>query len=80
MLAESVSRQGYQASMINSDCDKASSGFGGSNDLTRTGRWKDPDSADRYKHTMASTEAGRADLLPVPAPGTSTSRRSKKAV
>lgn len=34
--------------------------------LTRTGRWKDPDSADRYKHTMASAEARRADLLPVP--------------
>ena len=34
--------------------------------LTRTGRWKDPDSADRYKHTMASAEARKADLLPVP--------------
>jgi len=34
--------------------------------LTRTGRWKDPDSPDRYKHTMASAEARRADLLPVP--------------
>jgi len=34
--------------------------------LTRTGRWKDPDSADRYNHTMASPEAMRADLLPVP--------------
>lgn len=33
--------------------------------LTRTGRWKDPDSADRYNHTMASPEALRADLLPV---------------
>jgi hypothetical protein len=33
--------------------------------LTRTGRWKDPDSADRYNHTMASPEAMRADLLPV---------------
>ena len=32
--------------------------------LTRTGRWKDPDSADRYNHTMASPEARRADLLP----------------
>jgi hypothetical protein len=28
--------------------------------LTRTGRWKDPDSADRYNHTMASPEAKRA--------------------
>lgn len=34
--------------------------------LTRTGRWKDPDSADRYKHTLASAEARQADLLPVP--------------
>jgi hypothetical protein len=34
--------------------------------LTRTGRWKDPASADRYNHTMASPEAMRADLLPVP--------------
>ncbi len=33
--------------------------------LTRTGRWKDPASADRYKHTLASAEARRADLLPV---------------
>jgi integrase len=32
--------------------------------LTRTGRWKDPDSADRYNHTIASPEAQRADLLP----------------
>ena len=34
--------------------------------LTRTGRWKDADSADRYNHTMASPEARRADLLPTP--------------
>jgi hypothetical protein len=34
--------------------------------LTRTGRWKDPDSADRYKHTMASADARRANLVPVP--------------
>ena len=32
--------------------------------LTRTGRWKDPDSADRYNHTMASPEARLADMLP----------------
>jgi integrase len=32
--------------------------------LTRTGRWKDPDSADRYNHTIASPEARRADLMP----------------
>ena len=32
--------------------------------LTRTGRWKDPDSADRYRHTVASPEARRADMLP----------------
>lgn len=32
--------------------------------LTRTGRWADADSADRYVHTQASEEARRADLLP----------------
>jgi hypothetical protein len=32
--------------------------------LTRTGRWKDPDSADRYNHTIASPEARRADQMP----------------
>jgi integrase len=32
--------------------------------LTRTGRWKDADSADRYNHTRASPEARRADLMP----------------
>jgi hypothetical protein len=37
--------------------------------LTRTGRWKDPDSADRYNHTEASWEARQADLLPVPTRG-----------
>jgi integrase len=37
--------------------------------LTRTGRWKDADSADRYRHTMASPEAMRADLLPAPKTG-----------
>lgn len=34
--------------------------------LTRTNRWKDPRSADRYRHTGVSEEARRADLLPVP--------------
>jgi integrase len=34
--------------------------------LTRTGRWADPDSADRYVHTQASEEARRADWLPTP--------------
>jgi len=28
--------------------------------LTRTGRWKDPDSVDRYNHTEASWEARQA--------------------
>ena len=37
--------------------------------LTRTGRWIDPDSADRYNHTIASPEARRADLMPVKNPG-----------
>lgn len=39
--------------------------------LTRTGRWKDPESADRYSHTMASAEARRADLMPVKSLGKS---------
>lgn len=34
--------------------------------LVRTGRWAHADSADRYRHTMASPEAQRSDLLPVP--------------
>lgn len=34
--------------------------------LVRTGRWKNAESADRYRHTIASAEARRADLLPVP--------------
>jgi integrase len=34
--------------------------------LTRTARWKDPRSADRYRHTGVSEEAMRADLLPTP--------------
>jgi integrase len=33
--------------------------------LVRTGRWIDPDSANRYNHTIASPEARRADLMPV---------------
>jgi hypothetical protein len=36
--------------------------------LTRTGRWADADSADRYVHTAASAEARLSDLLPTPAP------------
>jgi integrase len=43
--------------------------------LTRTGRWKDPDSADRYNHTAASPEARRADLLPVPKVGPTLARK-----
>ena len=33
--------------------------------LTRTDRWKDPRSADRYRHTGVSEESRRAALLPV---------------
>ena len=33
--------------------------------LTRTDRWKDPRSADRYRHTEVSEESRRADLLPI---------------
>jgi integrase len=34
--------------------------------LARTGRWKDPRSAEGYLHTKVSAEARRADLLPTP--------------
>jgi integrase len=37
--------------------------------LTRTRRWADPSSADRYVHTDASEEARRADRLPAPERG-----------
>lgn len=37
--------------------------------LARTGRWLDPDSANRYVHTAASSEALRSDLLPTPKRG-----------
>lgn len=37
--------------------------------LTRTGRWADADSADRYVHTQAGEEGRRSDLLPVPKRG-----------
>ena len=33
--------------------------------LTRTGRWKDPASADRYSHTEVSSESRLAAFLPV---------------
>ena len=36
--------------------------------LARTGRWKDPRSAEGYLHTKVSAEAKRADLLPTPQP------------
>lgn len=42
--------------------------------LARTDRWRDPRSADRYRHTAASEEARRADLLPVP----KTKRRARQ--
>jgi integrase len=37
--------------------------------LARTGRWVDPNSADRYIHTQASEEAQRAELMPTPERG-----------
>lgn len=33
--------------------------------LARSGRWKDPRSADRYRHTAPSEEAKLSDVLPV---------------
>lgn len=47
--------------------------------LTRTGRWADADSADRYVHTGASEEAKRSDLLPTP-PRAPSLRRQLKVV
>lgn len=46
--------------------------------LTRTGRWSDPDSADRYVHTGASEEARRADWLPTPKRGQGVERKVGK--
>ena len=34
--------------------------------LARTGRWKDPRSAEGYLHTAVSSEAKMADVLPTP--------------
>jgi len=34
--------------------------------LARTGRWKDPRSAEGYLHAKVSSEARQADLLPTP--------------
>lgn len=50
--------------------------------LVRTKRWKNAESADRYNHTVASAEAMRADLLPVPptrGKTVETAKRRKKA-
>jgi hypothetical protein len=33
--------------------------------LVRTGRWNSAESADCHRHTIASPEARRADLMPV---------------
>jgi integrase len=46
--------------------------------LVRTKRWKDPASADRYNHTMASPEARRADLMPVRNPGNIRGMKASK--
>jgi integrase len=46
--------------------------------LVRTQRWKDPASADRYNHTIASPEARRADLMPVKKPGNIRGMKSLK--
>jgi len=45
--------------------------------LTRTGRWADADSADRYVHTQASEEARRSDLLPTEPRGEVVEIKSK---
>jgi hypothetical protein len=44
--------------------------------LVRTKRWKDPSSADRYNHAIASPEARRADLMPVKKPKSQRSKAS----
>jgi integrase len=46
--------------------------------LTKTDRWLDPDSADRYVHTQAGEEARRADLLPVPPRGQVVELKTRK--
>jgi hypothetical protein len=35
-------------------------------ELARTGRWKDPRSAESYLHMVAGVEAKLADVLPTP--------------
>jgi hypothetical protein len=45
--------------------------------LARTGRWKNAESADRYRHTIASSEARRADLMPVPLASAAAHRPKK---
>ena len=47
--------------------------------LARTGRWKDPRSAEGYLHTKLSSEAMRADLLPTPNDRIPGESRGKKA-
>jgi hypothetical protein len=42
----------------------------------RIGRWKDAESTDRYRHTAASEEARRADLMPVKKPKSQRSKAS----
>lgn len=45
--------------------------------LTRTGRWKSVQSTGRYRHSRASEEAKRADLLPAPKRGQVVDIKSK---
>jgi hypothetical protein len=49
--------------------------------LARTGRWKDPRSAEGYIHTEAGEEAKLADNLPTPirAKSVQTKAKAKKA-
>ena len=46
--------------------------------LVRTGRWRNPESADRYNHTRTTEEARRSDMLPVQIRGKTVGTGSKR--
>jgi integrase len=48
--------------------------------LARTGRWKDPRSAEGYLHTVVGSEARMADVLPTPPKRAKSVQRDCKSV
>jgi integrase len=47
--------------------------------LTRTDRWKDPRSADGYRHTVINYEKRLADIFPVPQTGNVAAQKTETA-